>query len=33
MYERLNNEDTGSLSDIGQGAMLDKEFKPTLNPQ
>jgi hypothetical protein len=30
MYERLNNEDTGSLSDIGQGAMLDKEFKPTI---
>jgi hypothetical protein len=30
MYERLNNEDTGSLSDICQGAMLDKEFKPTI---
>ena len=30
MYERLNNEDTGDLSNIGQGAMLDKEFKPTI---
>ena len=30
MYERLNNEDTGSLTNIGQGAMLDKDFKPTI---
>lgn len=30
MYERLSNEDTFSLSNIGQGAMLDKDFKPTI---
>lgn len=30
MYERLNHEDNGSLSNIGQGAMLDKDFKPTI---
>ena len=30
MYERLSNEDTRSLSSIGQGAMLDKDFKPTI---
>ena len=30
MYERLSNEDTGDLSDIGQGAMLDKKFEPTI---
>jgi len=30
MYERLNNEDTGALSNICQGAMLDKDFKPTI---
>lgn len=30
MYERLSNEDTGVLTNIGQGAMLDKDFKPTI---
>ena len=30
MYERLSNEDTFSLSNIGQGAMLDKDLKPTI---
>ena len=30
MYERLNNEDTGALSNIGQGAMLNKKFEPTV---
>lgn len=30
MYERLNNEDTEVLSSFGQGAMLDKDFKPTI---
>ncbi len=30
MYERLSNEDTGALSDIGQGAMLDKKFDATI---
>ncbi len=30
MYERLSNEDTGALSDIGQGAMLDKKFEATI---
>jgi len=30
MYERLSNSDTGALSDIGQGAMLDKKFEPTI---
>ena len=30
MYERLNNVDTEVLSSFGQGAMLDKDFKPTI---
>jgi hypothetical protein len=30
MYERLNNEDTGASTLIGQGAMLDKKFEPTI---
>lgn len=30
MYERLNNETTEVQSDIGQGAMLDKKFEPTI---
>jgi hypothetical protein len=30
MYERLSNEDTGALTYIGQGAMLDKKFEPTI---
>jgi hypothetical protein len=30
MYERLSNETTGALSDIGQGAMLDKKFEATI---
>ena len=30
MYERLSNEDTDALSDIGQGAMLDKKFDATI---
>jgi len=30
MYERLSNEDDGTLSDIGQGAMLNKKFEPTI---
>ena len=30
MYERLSNEDTGALTNIGQGAMLDKDFKPSI---
>ena len=30
MYERLKNEDTEVLSSFGQGAMLDKDFKPTI---
>jgi hypothetical protein len=30
MYERLSNETTGALSDIGQGAMLDKNFEATI---
>lgn len=30
MYERLNNEDTNTLSYIGQGAMLNKKFEPTI---
>jgi hypothetical protein len=30
MYERLSNEDTSVLSDIGQGAMLDKNFEATI---
>ena len=30
MYERLNNETTGDLTYIGQGAFLDKKFEPTI---
>ena len=30
MYERLSNEDTDVLTTIGQGAMLDKKFEPTI---
>lgn len=30
MYERLSNETTNALSDIGQGAMLDKKFDATI---
>lgn len=30
MYERLSNTDTGDLSTIGQGAMLNKQFEPTI---
>ena len=30
MYERLSNEDTGAQTYIGQGAMLDKKFEPTI---
>ena len=30
MYERLSNEDTDVLTTIGQGAMLDKNFEPTI---
>lgn len=30
MYERLNNETTDTLSYIGQGAMLNKKFEPTI---
>ena len=30
MYERLSNENDGTLSDIGQGAMLNKKFEPTI---
>ena len=30
MYERLTNENTGNISLIGQGAMLDKKFEPTI---
>jgi hypothetical protein len=30
MYERLSNEDTGAQTLIGQGAMLDKKFEPTI---
>lgn len=30
MYERLSNETDGTLSDIGQGAMLNKKFEPTI---
>jgi len=30
MYERLNNEDTGAQTLIGQGAMLDKKFESTI---
>ena len=30
MYERLSNETTSVLSDIGQGAMLNKKYEPTI---
>ena len=30
MYERLTDEETGSLTNIMQGAMLDKKFEPTI---
>jgi hypothetical protein len=30
MYERLSNEDTDAQTYIGQGAMLDKKFEPTI---
>ncbi len=30
MYERLSDEETGDLTDIQQGAMLDKKFEPTI---
>jgi len=30
LYERLSNANTGALSTICQGAMLDKDFKPTI---
>lgn len=30
MYERLSDESDGSLTDIVQGAMLDKKFEPTI---
>ena len=30
MYERLSDETTGTLTTIGQGAMLDKKFEPTI---
>ena len=30
MYERLSNEDTGAQTYIGQGAMLDKKYDPTI---
>lgn len=30
MYERLSNENSGALTTIGQGAMLDKKFQPTI---
>ena len=30
LYERLSNSDTGALSDICQGAMLDKDFNATI---
>ena len=30
LYERLTNSDTGALSNICQGAMLDKDFNPTI---
>lgn len=30
MYERLSNEDTDAQTLIGQGAMLDKKFEPTI---
>ena len=30
MYERLSDENNGALTTIGQGAMLDKDFNPTI---
>ena len=30
LFERLSNSDTGALSTICQGAMLDKDFNPTI---
>ncbi len=30
MYERLSDEDNGTLTTIGQGAMLDKKLEPTI---
>jgi len=30
MYERLTDEETGSLTGLVQGAMLDKKFEPTI---
>ena len=30
MYERLSDEANGTLTTIGQGAMLDKKFEPTI---
>ena len=30
MYERLTDEQTGSLTNVMQGAMLDKKFEPTI---
>ena len=30
MYERLTDEQTGNLTNIMQGAMLDKKFEPTI---
>ena len=30
LYERLSNSNTGALSTIGQGAMLDKDFNATI---
>ena len=30
MYERLSDETNGTLTTIGQGAMLDKKFEPTI---
>ncbi len=30
MYERLSDEGTGNLTNIVQGAMLDKKFEPTI---
>ena len=30
MYERLSDESDGTLTTIGQGAMLDKIFEPTI---
>ena len=30
MYERLSDESTGNITDIVQGAMLDKKFEPTI---